>query len=295
MRGLARTRSAGVAGASVLLALVGFGAATTVARPAATATGTLTGTVDESWNISLKNSDGTPVTTLAEGTYTVAVTDSTNDHNFHLFGPGVDRKTGVTAVESVTWTVTFTPGGYTYQCDPHDYSMKGSFTVTAAQTTTSSSTASTATTSTTSTTSTTTPTTSTAATTTASDPTSSTSTAEVTTTAPPPPTSSTTTTTAEHAHGPLVVEEVRVAVRRAGRARRVVVRLVVDRPVLARLRLLRKSRTIASKRARIPSGPSTLVLPVPRAAAPGRYVLELLLSDGASSRERLTRRIRLPR
>ena len=40
-------------------------------------------------------------------------------HNFHLFGPGVNKKTGVATTSKATWTVTFKKGSYTYRCDIH--------------------------------------------------------------------------------------------------------------------------------------------------------------------------------
>ena len=52
-------------------------------------------------------------------------------HNFHLFGPGVNKKTSVSGTAIQTWTVTLKPGKYTYQCDVHFASgMKGGFKVT---------------------------------------------------------------------------------------------------------------------------------------------------------------------
>ena len=90
---------------------------------------TLTGVVGPSFTISLKNPDGTSVRHLDPGTYDIAVTDNSIEHNFHLTGPGVDNFTEVELMESKTWTVTFTDGTYNYRCDPHAAQMKGSFTV----------------------------------------------------------------------------------------------------------------------------------------------------------------------
>jgi plastocyanin len=91
---------------------------------------TLTGVVGPGFNISLKNPDGSSVSHLDPGTYDVAVTDNAPiDHNFHLRGPGVDMATLLEGSGTVTWTVTFTDGTYTYLCDAHPTQMKGSFTV----------------------------------------------------------------------------------------------------------------------------------------------------------------------
>ena len=79
--------------------------------------------------ITLRDANGNPVTHLDPGAYDIAVRDVSEQHNFHLRGPGVDRATALEAVETVTWTVTLTDGTYTYQCDPHASVMHGSFTV----------------------------------------------------------------------------------------------------------------------------------------------------------------------
>jgi plastocyanin len=65
------------------------------------------------------------------GTYTLEVEDKSDQHNFHLIGPGVDEKvTDVPFVGDKSVTVTLQKGTYTYQCDPHASSgMKGTFTV----------------------------------------------------------------------------------------------------------------------------------------------------------------------
>jgi plastocyanin len=98
----------------------------TAAAPTATK---LTGTVGPSFTISLTKA-GTKVTKLKAGSYTFAIKDKSNFHNFHLTGPGVNKKTTVAAVVNKTWTVTLKKGTYKYVCDPHKTQMKGSFTVT---------------------------------------------------------------------------------------------------------------------------------------------------------------------
>ena len=91
---------------------------------------TLTALVGPGFNISLKNPDGTSVSHLDPGTYDISVTDNAPiDHNFHLRGPGVDMSTPLEGTVTVTWTVTFTDGTYTFLCDAHPAQMKGSFTV----------------------------------------------------------------------------------------------------------------------------------------------------------------------
>jgi plastocyanin len=73
---------------------------------------------------------GALVRTLPHGRYRVTVHDRAAFHDFHLFGPGLDRKTGIAFVGTQTWTVSFRAGAYRYQCDPHKQVMHGSFRVT---------------------------------------------------------------------------------------------------------------------------------------------------------------------
>ncbi len=109
-------------------------AAAAISMPAAATGGlaaapVLTGVVGPSANISLKNADGTAVRHLDPGTYTVNVADNSIDHNFHLFGTGVDQSTAIETTGTATWTVQFVDGTYTFLCDAHPSTMKGSFTV----------------------------------------------------------------------------------------------------------------------------------------------------------------------
>jgi plastocyanin len=74
---------------------------------------------------------GKAVKTLKPGTYTIVVHDRSSIHNFHLFGPGVNKKTPVPATVTQTWTVKLKKGTYTFQCDVHAaVGMKGTFRVT---------------------------------------------------------------------------------------------------------------------------------------------------------------------
>jgi hypothetical protein len=99
------------------------------ARPAATATA-LNASVGPGFTISLKDSSGAGISHLDPGDYTITVQNlnTTAEHNFHLFGPGVDQASPFQQ-GSWTWNVTFTDGTYKFQCDAHPTIMKGSFTV----------------------------------------------------------------------------------------------------------------------------------------------------------------------
>lgn len=89
----------------------------------------LVGVVGPGASISLRNSDGTAFTHLDPGSYVISVDDRSDLHNFHLKGPGVDQLTEVETTGPASWTVQLTDGTYTYHCDPHANTMKGSFTV----------------------------------------------------------------------------------------------------------------------------------------------------------------------
>jgi plastocyanin len=106
-------------------------AALTVLVPAqAMTTRKLTGTVGPGFTITLKQGTKS-VKTLRAGSYTIKVADKGDIHNFHLIGPGVNKKTGVSSTGTQTWTVRLRAGKYTFQCDPHATSgMRGTFKVT---------------------------------------------------------------------------------------------------------------------------------------------------------------------
>jgi len=110
-----------------LVALVAIVAALAVPGALA-ATPTLNGTVGPGFTITLKQ-NGQKVSKLKAGKYVFKIADKSSIHNFHLKGPGIDKKTSKAAVVNVTWTVTLQKGKYTYVCDPHASFMKGSFTV----------------------------------------------------------------------------------------------------------------------------------------------------------------------
>jgi plastocyanin len=106
--------------AAAVLALAGLGQA---------ATPRLVGEVGPGFSIEVTKA-GKDVKTLKPGTYKIKVQDKASIHNFHLFGPGLNKKTGVSFTGTTTWTIKLKKGKYTYQCDPHaSNGMKGSFRV----------------------------------------------------------------------------------------------------------------------------------------------------------------------
>jgi plastocyanin len=104
-------------------------AALVVVASASAATPTLNAVDGPGFTISLKKA-GVKVKSLKAGKYKIVVKDLSNIHNFHLTGPGLNKKTGVGPKGTFTWTVTLKKGTYKYICDPHASIMKGSFKVT---------------------------------------------------------------------------------------------------------------------------------------------------------------------
>ena len=122
-RSITRTATCAVIGAALLAP-----AAAQAAPPKK-----LTAGVGPGFTITLKNAAGKKVTSLKAGAYTIVVVDRASNHNFHLIGRGVDKKTGLafkgTLNGARAWKVTFRKGTYRYVCDPHALAMKGSFRV----------------------------------------------------------------------------------------------------------------------------------------------------------------------
>jgi plastocyanin len=81
--------------------------------------------------ISLRTGAGAKVRSLNAGKYKLTVSDTSKSQNFHLRGPGVNRKTGIAAKAKATWTLTLKRGKYTYRSDK-SRKLHGTFTVRAA-------------------------------------------------------------------------------------------------------------------------------------------------------------------
>jgi hypothetical protein len=80
--------------------------------------------------ISLLHAGGARVRSLVAGSYLVSVRDLSARDNFHLTGPGVNRKTGVVQKKTVVWKLKVRSGSYHYRSDAHP-KLKGSFSVSA--------------------------------------------------------------------------------------------------------------------------------------------------------------------
>jgi NitT/TauT family transport system substrate-binding protein len=80
------------------------------------ATGLLEGTVGPGSTIVLKQS-GQKAKRLDPGKYLIVVKDKSKALNFHISGPGVNKRTSVAKTGTVRWTVTLSAGKYTYRSD----------------------------------------------------------------------------------------------------------------------------------------------------------------------------------
>jgi plastocyanin len=83
----------------------------------------------EAFEITLTTEDGSEVTNLTPGDYTLEIKDLATTHNFHLTGPGVDVSSEVGETEDENYDITLQDGTYDFVCDPHSSQMNGSFTV----------------------------------------------------------------------------------------------------------------------------------------------------------------------
>jgi plastocyanin len=90
----------------------------------------LNASVGPGMTISLRSTSGRRVSSLKAGRYRIVINDRSKMHNFHLRGPGVNKRTAAPFRGTVSWTVTLKRGRYTFVCDSHRDKLKGSFRVT---------------------------------------------------------------------------------------------------------------------------------------------------------------------
>ena len=99
--------------------------------PTASALTTFYGTVGPGTTIVLKRANGTVVKSTSHGSKTFVIRDRASNHNFHLYGPGIDRHTGIAFIGKRTWTpLALQIGKYTIVCDRHPLTMKKTLNVT---------------------------------------------------------------------------------------------------------------------------------------------------------------------
>ena len=82
------------------------------------------------FKIELKNAANRKLTAVKAGSYRIKIEDEATIHNFRLKGPGVNKATSVPRKSELIWTVQLKPGTYTFLCDPHASTMRGTFRVT---------------------------------------------------------------------------------------------------------------------------------------------------------------------
>lgn len=82
------------------------------------------------FKIEMENKAGKKLKSVRAGTYRLKVEDKATVHNFRLKGPGLNKATKVPARTEAIWTVRLRKGTYTFLCDPHAGTMRGTFRVT---------------------------------------------------------------------------------------------------------------------------------------------------------------------
>jgi plastocyanin len=130
MRRLAATITAGAAalglagvGIGVVNAAQGDDTGSVQHHSSDTSRGKITGSVGPGMTISVSRHN------VAHGRYTFTVTDKSTLHNWHIFGPGVNRKTPISKKVTKTFTVQLVKGTYKIHCDVHPTTMKTHITV----------------------------------------------------------------------------------------------------------------------------------------------------------------------
>jgi hypothetical protein len=89
----------------------------------------LTATLRPQRRLVIRTSYGNPVTALEAGLYTVTVSDASRSDDFHLAGPGVNKRTGIRSTGRATWTVELRAGTYRYRSDRPHSKLQGTFVV----------------------------------------------------------------------------------------------------------------------------------------------------------------------
>ncbi len=113
-----------IGGLTAILAALALASSTFAAANINTVTGTVTGTGGPGLTITMYKK------TVQAGTYAITIHDRASIHDFHLTGPGVDKKTSVPGTGTTKWTVRLKKGTYHFVCDPHRTIMHGVLKVT---------------------------------------------------------------------------------------------------------------------------------------------------------------------
>ena len=111
-------------GLTTILATLALASSTFAAASTNRNTSTMTGTVGPGFTITMNKK------TVKAGTYAITIRDLASIHDFHLTGPGVNKKTSVTGTGTTKWPVKLKKGTYHFVCDPHHTIMLGVLKVT---------------------------------------------------------------------------------------------------------------------------------------------------------------------
>jgi plastocyanin len=90
----------------------------------------LLATVGPRNTISLKSGSGAALKTVKAGAYSITVRDRSKVHNFHLVGKGVNRKSALVGMGTLTWKVKLSAGALRFYSDKSPRTVKGSVNVT---------------------------------------------------------------------------------------------------------------------------------------------------------------------
>ena len=77
----------------------------------------LVATVGSGSQVTLRSPSGQGIARLRPGTYRILVSDKSRTQNFHLVGPGINKRSGIAYVGRTTWKLKFQPGVYRYGSD----------------------------------------------------------------------------------------------------------------------------------------------------------------------------------
>jgi len=90
----------------------------------------LLATVGPGNTISLKRPSGAVLKTTKAGVYSITVRDRSRLHNFHLVGKGVNRRSALVGLATLTWKVKLSAGTLRFFSDKSPKTVKGSVKVT---------------------------------------------------------------------------------------------------------------------------------------------------------------------
>jgi hypothetical protein len=89
----------------------------------------LVATVGPKNTISLKSASGAVLKTVKAGVYSITVRDRSRLHNFHLVGKGVNRRSALVGMGTLTWKIKLSAGALRFFSDKSPTTVKGSIVV----------------------------------------------------------------------------------------------------------------------------------------------------------------------